>query len=167
MEDNSFTIIMLVSPVQQCKSAICMCVSVHIHPFALKPPSPPFLNVMESRLTLTKHFFITSLWSLVTVMSLDTANVTAFSHENTKVQASCPPFRGFVPRTSNGTAVRTHLWGRGMLEEACCASPAPPSSEDTFRKPPPRLCETRLIKQDKQKLIKCPKTNVWKRCLAS
>ena len=104
---------MLVSPVQQCQSAIYMCVSAYIYPLALKPPSPPFLNVTESRLTLRKLFFITLFWSLVgfpcssvgkgsacsagdlgsipglgrlvKVMSLDTADVTAFSHEKTQM----------------------------------------------------------------------------------
>ena len=54
---------MLVSPVQQCKSAICMCVSVYIYPLALKPPSPPFLNVTESRLTLRKLYHFVLIFS--------------------------------------------------------------------------------------------------------
>ena len=36
-----------------------VCVCIYIYPLALRPPSPPFLNVTESRLTLRKLFFIT------------------------------------------------------------------------------------------------------------
>lgn len=109
-------------------------------------------------------------------MSLDVTAITTFSRENTNASASCPSFHcGFVLKTSNGTAAPTDT---PLRQGQAWGTPAPLHfvSEPlllsilktlVFKKPQRKLYETRLIKQNKQNLIKHSKTKVCKRCLAS